>query len=156
MDTQAIIDEVARRHKVRLANDDPILSTITAIEVVHQLFADHLQTLVRDVANQATDRLAAQIETGRREIAAESDRARAAAAKLINDAGVWSSEKLREGSAAAASDILAATSAARETIQAEIASASRARRVATWAAVFTVCLGAAAFGGGLGFWLAGH
>ena len=76
-DRKAIIDEVARRHNIRLAPDDPILATVTVTEIIHQLFAEHLKALVADVANQATDRLAAQIETGRREVTCQSDAAKA-------------------------------------------------------------------------------
>jgi hypothetical protein len=43
-----------------LAPDDPILATVTVTEIIHQLFAEHLKALVADVANQATDRLAAK------------------------------------------------------------------------------------------------
>jgi hypothetical protein len=69
IDIKAIIDEVARRHNIRLAPDDPILASVTVTEHVHKLFADHLKRLVEGVADQATDRLSAQIETGRREVA---------------------------------------------------------------------------------------
>jgi type IV pilus biogenesis protein CpaD/CtpE len=90
IDMKAIIDEVARRHKIRLADDDPILATVTVTDIVHKLFANHLEGLVERVANQATDRLAAQIETGRREVAAQTEAAKDASSKLINDAGAWS------------------------------------------------------------------
>ena len=62
IDNNAIIDEVARRHKIRLADDDVILATVTINDHVHKIFAQHLERLVEGVANQATDRLAAQIE----------------------------------------------------------------------------------------------
>ena len=69
-------------------------ATATVTEIIHQLFAKHLKALVADVANQATDRLAAQIETGRREVASQSDAGKATASRLVNDAGAWSAEKL--------------------------------------------------------------
>src|SRR6202166_4273573 len=98
MDIKAIIDEVARRHHIRLAPDDPILATVTVTEIIHQLFAEHLKALVADVANQATDRLAAQIETGRREVASQRDAAKATASRLVKDSGVWAGEKLKVSS----------------------------------------------------------
>ena len=120
MNVKAIIDEVARRHNIRLAPDDPILATVTVTEIIHQLFAEHLKALVADVANQTTDRLAAQIETGRREVASQSDAAKAAASRLVNDAGAWSADKLKEASAAAADDIRAAVMAGLATMHADI------------------------------------
>jgi predicted phage tail protein len=155
VDIKAVIDEVARRHNIRLAPDDPILATITVTEIIHQVFADHLKTLVADVANQATDRLSAQIEAGRREIAAETDHAKIAASKLVNDAGAWSSEKLKETSATAANEILDAVTAGVAAIRAGLADAKRARRGAIWAAALTVGIGAGFLGSGIGFWLAG-
>ena len=156
MDIKAIIDEVARRHNIRLAPDDPILATVTVTEIIHQLFAEHLKALVADVANQATDRLAAQIETGRREVASQSDAAKATASRLVNDAGAWSAEKLKEASSAAADDIRAAVTAGLATMHADIEGAKRARRGATWAALVAVGVACLGFGGGIGFWLAGH
>jgi hypothetical protein len=156
MDIKAIIDEVARRHNIRLAPDDPILATVTVTEIIHQLFAEHLQTLVADIANQATDRLAAQIETGRREVASQSDAAKATASRLVNDAGAWSAEKLKEASSAAADDIRAAVTAGLATMRADIEGAKRARRGATWAALVAAGVACLGFGGGIGFWLAGH
>ena len=155
MDIKAVIDEVARRHNIRLAPDDPILATITVTEIIHQVFADHLKTLVADVANQATDRLSAQIEAGRREIAAETEQAKTTASKLVNDAGAWSAEKLKEASTTAADEILAAVTTGVAAIRAGVAEAKRARRGAVWAAVLTVGISASFFGGGIGFWLAG-
>ena len=156
MDVKAVIDEVARRHNIRLAPDDPILATVTVTEVIHQVFLDHLKGLVTEVANQATDRLAAQIETGRREVVSQTDAAKASASKLVNDAGAWSAERLKEASSAAAADILAAVTAGLATMQADISAAKQARRIAILAAAFTVCVSAVVFGGGLGFWLAGR
>jgi superoxide dismutase len=156
MDIKAIIDEVARRHNIRLAPDDPILATVTVTEIIHQLFAEHLKALVADVANQATDRLAAQIETGRREVASQNDAAKATASRLVNDAGAWSAEKLKEASSAAADDIRAAVTAGLATMHADIEAAKRARRGATWAALVAVGVACLGFGGGIGFWLAGH
>jgi hypothetical protein len=156
VDTKAIINEVARRHKIRLSEDDPILATITAIEVVHQIFAEHLKTLVTDVANQATDRLVAQIETGRREVASQIDLSKATAAKLVNDAGTWSADKLMEASSTMASDFLSAVAASSASVQADIIEVRRARLIAIWAAGFTTIVSAISLGGGIGFWLAGR
>ena len=128
---------------------------ITVTEIIHQVFADHLKTLVADVANQATDRLSAQIETGRREIAAETDHAKIAASKLVNDAGAWSAEKLKEASTTAADEVLAAVTSGVAAIRANVTEATQARRGAIWAAVLTVSVGASFLGGGVGFWLAG-
>jgi hypothetical protein len=111
---------------------------------------------VADVANQATDRLAAQIETGRREIASQSDAAKATAARLLNDAGTWSAEKLKEASSGAADDIRAAVMAGLASMHADIEAAKRARRGATWAALVAVGVACFGFGGGIGFWLAGN
>jgi paraquat-inducible protein B len=156
IDMSAIIDEVARRHKIRLADDDPILATVTVTDIVHKLFANHLERLVEHVANQATDRLAAQIETGRRELAAQTEAAKDASSKLINDAGVWSAENLKQASAASKDDIKAAVSAAMSTVQTDIQAVRKAKAVAVWAALTAVTLGGALLGGGFGFWLAGN
>jgi heme/copper-type cytochrome/quinol oxidase subunit 3 len=156
MDTKAIIDEVARRHKIRLDDDDPILSTVTAIEVVHRLFAEHLKILVTDVANQATDRLAAQIETARREIISQTDIAKSTASQIINDAGHWSAEKLKQVSLVAIEDIQAVLSATIAAIHADAVSARKAKQTAVFASIITICLGCAFLGGGIGFWLAGR
>jgi hypothetical protein len=156
VDTKAIINEVARRHKIRLSEDDPILATITAIEVVHQIFAEHLKTLVTDVANQATDRLVAQIETGRREVASQIDLSKATAAKLVNDAGTWSADKLMEASSTMASDFRSAVAASSASVQADIIEVRSARLIAIWAGGFTAIVSAISLGGGIGFWLAGR
>ena len=124
MDIRAVIDEVARRHKIRLAEDDPILATVTAVEVVHQLFAEHLKQMVTDVANQATDRLAAEIETGRREIAAEMGAAKAAVSMLITDAGAWSADYLKHASTGAVEDMRLAVTAALDTTKTDARTAN--------------------------------
>jgi hypothetical protein len=156
IDIKVIIDEVARRHNIRLAPDDPILATVTVTEIVHKLFAEHLRRLVEDVANQATDRLAAQIETGRREVAAQTETAKATTSKLVNDAGAWSAESLKQASAGAAEDIRKAVNSALANVQADIKSARRSKIAAIWGATVAVVVGAAFLGGGIGFWLAGH
>lgn len=156
MDIKAVIDEVARRHNIRLAADDPILTTVTVTEIIHSVFLEHLKGLVTEVSNQATDRLAAQIETGRREVASQNDAAKAAASKLVNDAGSWSAERLKQASSGAASDIVAAVTNGLATMQADVSAAKQARRVAVLAAAFTVGVSAVVLGGGLGFWLAGR
>lgn len=156
IDIDTIIDEVARRHKIRVAPDDPILASVTATEIVHKLFAEHLKTLCEGVANQNTDRLAAQIETGRREIAAEMETAKGAVSKLINDAGAWSVTNLKQASSGAAKDIRTTVTAALATVQADIDAARKAKVVAVWAAGLAILVGGACLGGGIGFWLAGH
>jgi hypothetical protein len=105
IDIKAVIDEVARRHHIRLSDDDPILATVTLTEHVHKVFAEHLKKLVEGVADQATDRLAAQIEMGRQEVANQAEGAKATASKLINDAGTWSAENLQRASLGASEDI---------------------------------------------------
>ena len=145
IDINVIIDEVARRHKIRLAEDDPILATVTINDHVHKIFAQHLERLVEGVANQATDRLAAQIEV-----------AKAAASKLVNDAGTWSAENLKTASEGAADDIKAAVSTALDSIQADMKVAHSARTAAIWAAAVTLIIGGAFFGSALGFWMAGR
>jgi formylmethanofuran dehydrogenase subunit E-like metal-binding protein len=156
MDIKAIIGEVARRHNVRLAEDDPILATVTITEIIHRLFADHLKTLIADVSNQATDRLIAQIETARREISNETNLAKETASKLVNDAGDWSAEKMKQISSIATDDIRNAISANLAKMQADINIVRRARRIAVWSAIVTVCVGCIFFGGGIGFWMAGR
>jgi hypothetical protein len=156
IDMNAIIDEVARRHKIRLADDDPILATVTVTDIVHKLFAAHLERLVERVADRATDRLAAQIEIGRREVAAQTEAAKDASSKLINDAGAWSAENLKRASAGAREDITAAVSAALSTVQTDTQAVRKAKAVAIWAALTAVAVGGAFLGGGIGFWMAGH
>jgi hypothetical protein len=156
IDIGNIIDEVARRHKIRLAPDDPILASVTATEIVHKLFAEHLKTLSERVANQNTDRLAAQIETGRREVATEMEAAKLAVSKLINDAGIWSAGSLKKASAGATEDIKAAVAASLLAIQADIRAAQQAKKAAMAAAVLAMLVGGIFLGGGIGFWLAGH
>ena len=156
IDIKAIVDEVARRHNVRLAPDDPILASVTVTEHIHKVFAEHLTRLVEGVANQATDRLAAQIEIGRREVAAQSEASKAAASKLINDAGTWSAASLKQASSGAAEDIRATVTAALATVQADIEGARKAKVAAFWAAGLAILVGGVFLGGGVGFWLAGH
>jgi hypothetical protein len=156
IDISNIIDEVARRHKIRLAADDPILASVTATEHIHKLFAEHLKRLVEGVANQAADRLAAQMEIARREVDNQAKTAKATASKLINDAGAWSAENLKQASAGAKEDINAAISTALSTVQTDIRGARKAKEVALWAALIAVAVGGAFLGGGIGFWLAGH
>jgi hypothetical protein len=156
IDIKAVIDEVARRHHIRLSDDDPILATVTLTEHVHKVFAEHLKKLVEGVADQATDRLAAQIEMGRQEVANQAEGAKATASKLINDAGTWSAENLQRASLGASEDIRAAVSAALSTVQIDIQSARTAKTVAIWAAVIVVTVGSVFLGSGVGFWLAGH
>jgi glycine/D-amino acid oxidase-like deaminating enzyme len=151
----AIIDEVAKRHHIRLAADDPVLATVTVTEIIHKLFAEHLSRLVEGVADQATDRLAAQIETARREVAAQTDASKAIASKLINDAGAWSGDQLKRASEGVAEDIRSAVSSALTTIQSDIRAARSARQIAVWAAAVALVVGALFLGGGIGFWLAG-
>jgi CHASE3 domain sensor protein len=156
IDIKAIVDEVARRHNVRLAPDDPILASVTVTEHIHKVFAEHLTRLVEGVANQATDRLAAQIEIGRREVAAQSEASKAAASKLINDAGTWLAANLKQASSGAAEDIRATVTAALATVQADIEAARKAKVAAFWAAGLAILVGGVFLGGGIGFWLAGH
>jgi hypothetical protein len=156
IDIKTIIDEVARRHNIRLAPDDPILATVTVTEIVHKLFAAHLTKLVEGVADQATDRLAAQIETGRREIANHAEVTKAAASKLINDAGAWSAENLKQASVGASEEIKKVVTSSLSSVHADIKAAGRAKTIAIWAAVFAVIIGALFLGGGIGFWLAGR
>jgi hypothetical protein len=156
VDIKAIIDEVARRHNIRLAPDDPILATVTVTEIVHRLFAEHLTKLVEGVANKATDRLAVQIELGRREVTSQCEAAKSTASKLINDAGVWSADTLKQASEGGAEDIRAAIKSALSTIELDIRAVHKAKAVATWAAIITLLIGGALLGGGIGFWLAGR
>ena len=156
IDIKAIIDEVARRHNTRLAPDDPILASVTVTEHIHKLFAEHLTRLVEGVANQATDRLAAQIETGRREVATQCEASKAAASKLINDAGAWSAANLKQASSGAAEDIRAAVTAALATVQADIGAARKDKLAAFWAAAVAILVGGVCLGGSIGFWIAGH
>jgi hypothetical protein len=156
VDIKAIINEVARRHNIRLAPDDPILATVTVTEIVHKLFAEHLTKLVEGVANQATDRLTVQIEIGRREVTSQCEAAKSTASKLINDAGAWSADNLKQASAGAADDIQAAITSALSTIELDIREVHKAKAVATWAAIVAVLVGGAFLGGGIGLCLAGH
>lgn len=156
IDIGLIIDEVARRHHIRLADDDPILASVTLTEHVHKVFAAHLKRLVEGVADQATDRLIAQIEIGRREVAAQAEEVKATASQLINDAGTWSANNLQRASLGASEDIRAAVSAALFTVQIDIQAARAAKRVAIWAAIISLLVGGAFLGGGVGFWLAGR
>lgn len=155
-DIKTIIDEVARRHNIRLAPDDPILATVTVTDIIHKLFAEHLRGMIEGVANNATDRLVAQIEMGRRAVEQQTEAAKAAASKLVNDAGSWSADQLKYASVSAADDIRQAVTTALATIQTDIQAAKRARRMAISAAVFAVVVGGAFLGGGIGFWLAGR
>ena len=156
IDMGNIIDEVARRHHIRLADDDPILASVTLTEHVHKVFAEHLKKLVEGVADQATDRLSAQIQIGRREVANQAEGAKATASKLINDAGAWSAENLQRASLGASEDIKATVSAALSTVRVDIQAVRTAKTVAIWAAVIAVTMGSAFLGSGVGFWLAGH
>jgi hypothetical protein len=156
IDIGQVIDEVARRHHIRLADDDPILASVTLTEHVHKVFAAHLKELVEGVADQATDRLAAQIEIGRREVAGQVEAAKASASKLINDAGTWSAENLQRASLGASKDIKAVVSAALCSVRTDIQAVRTAKRIAIWAAVISLLVGAAMLGGGVGFWLAGQ
>ena len=145
IDIEAVIAEVARRHKIRLADDDPILATVTINELVHKLYAEHLERLVEGVSNQATDRLIAQIET-----------AKVSASKLVNDAGVWSAATLKAASTSAAGDIKAVVTAALSAVEADVKNARRAKMAAIWAAVVSLVISGAFLGGAVGFWLAGR
>jgi hypothetical protein len=156
IDVKAIIDEVARRHNIRLAPDDPILASVTITEIIHKLFSDHLGRLVERVSNQATDRLAAQIEIGRREVDGQTEAAKAAVSKLVNDAGSWSVANLKQASSGAAEDIRGTVTAALSTVKADIDAARKAKVAAFWAAGIAILVGGTFLGGGIGFWLAGH
>ena len=156
IDIGLIIDEVPRRHHIRLADDDPILASVTLTEHVHKVFAEHLKRLVEGVADQTTDRLLAQIEMGRQEVATQVEGAKATASQLINNAGTWSANNLQRASLAASEDIRAAVSAALSTVQIDIQAARAAKRVATWAAIISLLVSGASLGGGVGFWLAGR
>jgi hypothetical protein len=156
IDIGNIIDEVARRHHIRLADDDPIIASVTLTEHVHKVFAEHLKKLVEGVADQATDRLAAQIEMGRREVANQAEAAKATASQLINDTGTWSAQTLQRASLAASEDIKSAVSDALCSVRTDIHAARTAKRVAIWAAVISLLVGGAFLGGGVGFWLAGR
>jgi hypothetical protein len=156
IDIKAIIDEVARRHNIRLAPDDPILASVTITEIIHKLFADHLGQLVERVSNQATDRLAAQIAIGRSEVEKQTETAKAAVSKLVNDAGAWSAANLKQASNGAAEDIRATVTAALSRIHIDISAVRKAKLAAFGAAGLAILLGGAFLGGGIGFWLAGR
>jgi hypothetical protein len=147
VDINAVIDEVARRHHIRLTPDDPILVTVSMIEIVHQVFAEHLRLLVKGVADQATDRLAAQIESGRLAAVGDIDAAKKSAATVINAAGGWSSDLLKAAAATAGSDLEAAALRIVETIDQLIRPAIAARRVAIIAAA--ICGGLCLLLGGV-------
>jgi hypothetical protein len=52
IDIGKITYEVARRHHIRLADDDPTLASVTLTEHVPKVFTEHLKKLVEGVADQ--------------------------------------------------------------------------------------------------------
>ena len=108
MDVNALIDEIAKRHHIRLASDDPICEVFTLVQLQQRAFAEQLEAMVKGVSDQVTDRLAAQIETSRIEIAKHDDGAQRIAEAMINAAAEWSAERLRDAARGAAEEIKAA------------------------------------------------
>jgi hypothetical protein len=136
MERDRLIAEIAKETGIRLDRADPLL----AATVINRILLDEALSELQRALRTSEDRVSAacvqQIEA-----------AKAAAAALITDAGVWSAERLREAAAEA-------TNAVIERLREETAKTQRAGRIAlraAWAAAGIGSLAVAATGG---FWLA--
>jgi hypothetical protein len=95
MDVNELVGAVAKRHRVVLSEDDPVLLTVTLNEV---LLAEHVKRLagiVEDAQRAATAANAEQLETARRLLAEAGTGAGARAADLIHAAGEAVAQELR-------------------------------------------------------------
>ena len=140
MERDRLIAEIAKETGIRLDRVDPLLAAATINRILLDEALAELQRAVRTSGDQVSASCVQQIET-----------AKAAAAALITDAGVWSAERLREAAAEASNAVI-------ERVREETAKARRAGRVALCAAWAAAGIGGLAAAATAGFWLAtiGH
>jgi hypothetical protein len=140
MERDRLIAEIARETDISLDRADPLLAAATINRILLDEARTELQRAVRTLGDQVSAACLQQIEA-----------AKAAAAALITDAGVWSAERLREAAAEASNAVI-------ERVREETAKAQRAGRVALCAAWAAAGIGGLAAAATAGFWLAtiGH
>jgi hypothetical protein len=136
MERDRLIAEIAKETGIRLDRADPLLAAATINRILLDEALAELHRAVRTSGDQASVVCLQQLEA-----------AKAAAAALITDAGVWSAERLREAAAEASNTVI-------ERLREETANAQRAGRMALRAAWAAAGIGGLAVAATAGFWLA--
>jgi hypothetical protein len=136
MERDRLIAEIARETGISLDRADPLLAAATINRILLDEARTELQRAVRTSGDQVSAACLQQIEA-----------AKAAAAALITDAGVWSAERLREAAAEASNAVI-------ERLREETAKARRAGQIALRAAWATAIIGGLVVAAAAGFWLA--
>jgi hypothetical protein len=136
MERDRLIAEIAKETGIRLDRVDPLLAAATINRILLDEALAELQRAVWASGDQLSASCVQQIET-----------AKAAAAALITDAGVWSAARLRDAAAEASNAVI-------ERLREETAKAQRAGRRALRAAWAAAGIGGLAVAAAAGFWLA--
>ena len=123
LDPAAIIGEVARRHRVLLSPDDPILVTVTLNEVIVARAAERVAELVNGAADQISAAAAQQQES-----------ARQSAEVLITGAAVYVAEQAQKAADELASRLRDAAAAEVARVEDAARRAERARLLAVYTA----------------------
>ena len=95
MDVNELVAAVAKRHRVVLSEDDPVLLTVTLNEVLLAEQVKCLAGIVEDAQRAATAANAEQLEAARRLLAEAGTGAGARAADLVQAAGEAVAQELR-------------------------------------------------------------
>ncbi|EGN2600683.1 conjugal transfer protein TraM [Salmonella enterica] len=142
IDIEHIRAEIARKHKVIIADNDPVLATVLINEMVLQRYLD--------LASEGYEEANRQLSIA---IAQQTDEAKGTAAKLINDSADFAASKIRDAAEIAMRELgvglreqlAAALDAAKsaQTINQEVKTAKRG----IW---FAVCLAAVAAAASIG------
>jgi hypothetical protein len=136
MERDRLIAEIAKETGIRIDPADPLLAAAVINRILLDEALSELQRALRTSEDQVSAACVQQIEA-----------AKAAAAALITDAGVWSAERLREAAAEASNAVL-------QRLREETAKAQRAGQIALHAAWAAAGIGGLAVAATAGFWLA--
>jgi hypothetical protein len=122
MDIDTLRAQVARRHNILLANDDPIFVAVTLNELVLAEYLSLMKATADDARAQSIAAASHQVEL-----------AKAAAGKLVTESAGYIADQVTQRVTVA---VEAAISRAREAAQ----TATRASSTALWAAVVTLLM----------------
>jgi hypothetical protein len=128
MDVDALRAQVARRHNILLANDDPIFITVTLNELVLEEFLSRMQAI-------ADEAHAKSIAAGSHQV----ELAKTAAGKLITESAGYIANQATERVTLAVDAAIARAGEAART-------ATRASNTALWVAVVTLLVVGPAIG----------
>jgi hypothetical protein len=142
VDVSVLIGEVARRNRIRLAEDDPIFAEATVFEAIIAEAAARFDGVMLRAADTVSFRLEAEFRKARDFAIAEVDAAEKVAVSLLQGAGAWSAAELQRRTAVTCDAVDASVGAMLAsvvaTFEAKVAVVDEARRVTIIAAAVAV------------------